>query len=399
MRLSTLRPLFYRASILSLFLLVASDVSRASSALSCVFAQVRAEHQRNISEADYLNGFSFDQIDPSSVNMLSDNGVFKVRLKNGAEYVVRFATKDTDLEFESFASNLLREAPHLETPQTRIYSGAEPTAFYKTIEKMDWGVDLRIKMRQGFGGPAKNGTTQVSVAAYYPKMKIGNDHLADIGAFDGVRNTITDLSLNPSAMTLDDIERYKDLLKWQWDAMSEQAQLALLNDYKQAVPKAKNLTVDVFLAYLQRNVPRFSEQPLDLLVTLGLQRVPKDLKTQLADHWAIYTALGIQDFHADNWLIFKNKVLAIDLASKGKEFDNGAATLAMFKQQHPFGLHFMNRAILNDLKKNISAEMRAFLSSLDDQKIKMLADSAGFELTPTALSGIRARINLLLDPT
>ena len=331
--------------------------------------------------------------------MLSDNGVFKVRLKNGAEYVVRFATKDTDLEFESFASNLLREAPHLETPQTRIYSGAEPTAFYKTIEKMDWGVDLRIKMRQGFGGPAKNGTTQVSVAAYYPKMKIGNDHLADIGAFDGVRNTITDLSLNPSAMTLDDIERYKDLLKWQWDAMSEQAQLALLNDYKQAVPKAKNLTVDVFLAYLQRNVPRFSEQPLDLLVTLGLQRVPKDLKTQLADHWAIYTALGIQDFHADNWLIFKNKVLAIDLASKGKEFDNGAATLAMFKQQHPFGLHFMNRAILNDLKKNISAEMRAFLSSLDDQKIKMLADSAGFELTPTALSGIRARINLLLDPT
>ncbi len=110
------------------------------------------------------------------------------------------------------------------------------------------------------------------------------------------------------------------------------------------------------------------------------ENIPAEVLTQIADLWAIYTVLGIPDFHAKNWLIHNRHVLGIDLEGKSDDFNDGKITLALEYQQNPFDIHKADnwRAFL---KEKISPEMRNFLTHLQPARLQELGKEQNFPLS------------------
>jgi hypothetical protein len=121
--------------------------------------------------------------------------------------------------------------------------------------------------------------------------------------------------------------------------------------------------------------------------------LPKDLRRQLADHWALYAALAIPDFHPNNWLIDDGRVVAIDLALRSSEFDRGH--LSFQDLRSPVRESAYIESENGDIVKDISSEMRAFLGSITGEHVKDIAQAAEFQLTTQQIEGVIVRARAL----
>ncbi len=128
-----------------------------------------------------------------------------------------------------------------------------------------------------------------------------------------------------------------------------------------------------------------------------IKQLPPRLVTKLADLWALETVLGMDDFHAQNWMIKDGDVLAVDLANRTKAFTRGTETLDIPAARSPFGLADMDFTTRRFLTRQVSPQMRAYLKKQTSTSMRATAVGAGYPLSQRELNGMLNRVVLLLD--
>lgn len=129
-----------------------------------------------------------------------------------------------------------------------------------------------------------------------------------------------------------------------------------------------------------------------------MDRVPEGVRQQLADHWMLYTVLGINDFHNKNWLIEKNTVLAIDVAYRSLAFRKGKESLKLAEQEMPFDwMQAVPDYAFETMVNWASPEMIAFLKTIDNRSIQRIADMSYYPLTQENMDGMTGRARRLLS--
>jgi hypothetical protein len=225
----------------------------------------------------------------------------------------------------------------------------------------------------------------VTVAAFYPGTR-GAAVLESLGVAGPVRTALVDLGRG-------DPEAANRLFQ-AWNAASPEVRQGVIADVRALLPELRAVSDSEIISHLTRYRDSLPLLKLEGLIELGLNRLPADLREQLADMWAVYTVLGIKDPHDSNWLYWKGKVAGIDMALSPSAYAAGRASLKLDGGFDPIG--FSGAPARRFLLSHVSPALKAYLAGLSDQEIQALARSNGYNLTDGALQGIRERANLIV---
>lgn len=145
------------------------------------------------------------------------------------------------------------------------------------------------------------------------------------------------------------------------------------------------------IQFLYHNLGKEVYQMMELY---RIMKLPKSLVSQLSDAWALYGAFGVMDFHPQNWLIHGDTVLPIDFA-----FPKETDPRFISERSHPFTKATASPQIFNYLNQNVSAEMKAYLKSIQPETLLEAAKAAGYPIQPGEVDFIMKRIQSVLRHT
>ena len=126
-----------------------------------------------------------------------------------------------------------------------------------------------------------------------------------------------------------------------------------------------------------------------------MNALPFRIRQDLFDLWTICEVLGVSDFHFSNWLVYRNRAVAIDLGYASQNFVEGSSTPRL--KFNPFGLDPIDVNI-GLLRQNISPPLRRFLEKLGPQEVEAIARQSGFHINDTQIQGIIRRAKSVLLP-
>ncbi len=129
-------------------------------------------------------------------------------------------------------------------------------------------------------------------------------------------------------------------------------------------------------------------------------KLPDPIKRQLSDAWVMSYIFGVEDFYFQNWMINNDLIIVFDFTMLSSLFLEGKYG---FNQNHP--LLFCSplveiepsRPMLEELRKGISNNLREYLHNIEEEKIEVFAQKAGFKINATQLEGMMGRINDILE--
>ena len=389
---------FLIASIVFLSLGASTSQADIACALRDVFYSIlpkKQSPQKQSAEDASLAAFRVSGITARGFENLSEhNGVFRVRLKNGESYIIRLPTTTADTRFEKFATSFMLSAPNVRTPKVRSLAGAEASALLDKIETIipDFFEDGEVS--HNWITAVKNGTP-ISITLNQPNTKTGSDYLQTIGARADLEELLVAIAENYHYKSSRGQAKAAVEIPKAWRLMPKTDQLAFLEKLKEISPVAHDVSLSELPDFLIKNITTLNGLNVAALFDAKLKKVPPAIKTQLADHWAVFVTLGITDFHWKNWLVQDGKVIAIDMAFKTLFFSDGTYLNPM-TTQHPFGSSATGRQTWDMLKKNMSGAMRRHLKSLDKEKIRVLAAQSDFEINENQANAILVRRNMIL---
>lgn len=351
-----------------------------------------------IAESKYLGGFKVSEITKDGFKILSEeNGVFRIRLKNGDEYVVRMPTAGASTQYEKFAADFMLSAPNVRTPKIRSLEDSEALDLLNKVEELDPEYYAEKSKTHEWKSRIETDKSPISITRYYPDAKMGGQHIADIKVKAELEDFLIGVSENPYYRDPD--ARYAASLKIEqfWYDMSPGRQTAFLRQLKAVTPLAADLSVSTTLTFLLNNLGNLKKLNIGALYEAKLAKIPPDLRTQIADHWVIFMTLGIGDFHRNNWMMHQGRVMAVDMALIGDIFKKGEDLLPMWSQ-NPFGHAWISKRVQSLLKESLSKEMKSYLKGLNKKKILEIAKQSGFDITNEQIKGILKRRDSLLEP-
>jgi len=331
------------------------------------------------SEQELLSQFSPAKI-ISAAESPTGSAVTIVELEGGVKYVVRQPGALDHLDFERFASELIRRAPGGNTPLVR------------TLGKQETKVALE-RMRAAnpdlsFGNVDPE---ELNVAMFYP-MQRGKEYLKSESSnvmLSFARNALLAFAINGNPS-------HREEFKKQWSRLYPASKQTLVDELRVLSPELSTLTAE----NAGMKIPELMEKTAGAFAPLmqkEIEGVPAEVRRQLADHWILYTLLGIPDFHNNNWLIHHDVVLAIDVALKSRDFVIGTHTTRFAGQEMP--LSWLVGAEVPGQKLLVSwasPEMVNYLRDLNGERVKDAATAAGYKLSEDNLSGVLARAKKIL---
>jgi len=330
-------------------------------------------------EQELLARFSPEKI-ISAVEPPIGSAVTIVEIEGGVKYVVRQPSALDHLDFERFASELIRRAPGGNTPLVR------------TLGKQETKVALeRLRAANPDLSFGKVDPQELNVAMFYP-MQRGKEYLKAEKlnvTLSFARNALLAFAINGKASHREEFSK-------QWSRLSPASKQSLIDELRVLSPELSLLTVE----NAGTKIPELMEKSAGVfspLMRKEIESVPAEVRRQLADHWILYTILGIPDFHNSNWLIHHDIVLAIDVALKSRDFAIGTHTTLFDGQEMPLswlgGAEVPGQKLLASWA---SPEMVTYLSGLNEEKVRAVATAAGYKLSEDNLSGVLARAKKIL---
>lgn len=360
--------------------------SDSTSLCSLVLKSV-VDDQLDVVEPGLLAGFEPATLSLQTVTRLG-KGVYKVPLKGDAFGVVRVSREVDDIKFEAFGSRLLRSVPGLATPRPRELPVTEQMVrLFLEKERAGPGPDedLIKQWNQGERPPA-------SLSVFFP-METGAaylDRLAGFGFRKGAENAAVELRRSPATERASVKARIAEALELQWASLAPDAKRAVLKDLKALALVEKSFGEGSPVASLVKGMDSDNSVVFTQLRESAWNHIPAKIQAQLADYWAIFTVLGISDFHADNWLIHQDKVLAIDLAMLTAIFQRGILKASWMAQLSPVGPP-PSEAMRQAMISQVTPSTREFLKRLTRESIKRMAEEAGYAVTDRMVDGMLAR--------
>ena len=313
-----------------------------------------------------------------------DGDVVFLEREDGVKYVVRFPSKNSNLPFEEFASLFVRKTPVGRTPETRNLTKEEMTPILKRAREAPAG--------------AKDGLlrwTDASVAVFYPAQK-GEEYLNGKGINSPARNVLLKAFISAdSGKKIENAQR--DWARY-WETTSREEKLRIVEDLLASGEIFTGLTVENARQRVVEIMGQKGMMPFKGLFEASASRVPEAVRRQLADHWILFTILGINDFHNSNWLVHEDSVLAIDLAFKSPTFVRGNGTYNIPHQEMPFEWMVDTKEAGPKIMVNwASPELMEYLKGLNPKKVAEISRESGYDLTQENADGMVKRAERLLE--
>jgi hypothetical protein len=306
--------------------------------------------------------------------------VVRVRTRGGYDYVVRFPSQTQDLGLEQFANSFIREAPGSSAPKVRRLGPEDSRQLFDRM-MADPAIEEKIKDGWKKSEYSKNPNFTVSVTAYYPVAN-GEEALAQLRVMDPVRKELLEVSAGGELFR-------KEYFDEVWAELSPSQQLGVIEDVKAIWPEARSVPNERFRDFLHENSQKIPKDQLRKLFTMGVERLPAEVRAQLVDDWVLFSVLGLPDFHPGNWLLYGKKVLPIDMA-----YPTGLEGSLM----HPFGGEFaLTHAEQSWLARQATPGLRQYLREMTPAKLRALARQAGYSLEPRRQMEILAKIKSFLE--
>ena len=343
---------------------------------------------------DIVLGASLENFDPHTVKFdefLSPRFlVIKLDGPNGHQYVARLNANSQNLEHEQFATAFINQVPGKKTPRVQLLSRKPSEKLWLQIKKYLQYFEKK-KIDEARKGMAE---IRFSIAPYLP-FERGNFVLKRLQAWNRTRRVLFDFPVPDSDRSIQTIDR-------EWRMLDEESHVALVGDLKKIFPETASITAQEYKDYFINNIDRIDTSKLYDLALIARDHVPESIRQQLADYWALYTVLGIADFHPRNWLLRDGQeVIAIDLAYPTTLHSPQVikGSLGIRFQQHPYGSGFIIKPIQQAMLKDISPQLIQYFESLTPQTVKALAEQVGYELTDPWLNALMTRVRAVLKHT
>ena len=376
----------FRKVLLFLLLTVFADIA-AHANLCDLVLRGAAVIPKDKTESEVLASFNPMALRPEQIKAFPDNpSIFRAYDVEGRAYLLRVEVRgDQNISLEKFASEFIRRLPNTLTPQIRILSVQHSNHLLNLITENN-----PDGMRRLQSNLPEN--PRLSVALLYPGES-GVESLSRWFVYDPVRDYLTDLSFRARKVRLVD-EAVKSQLRRAWKQLGPENERRLITDLKALYPHTAPIAGHKYQEYFVDAISTINKAPLSQLTHLTLIRIPTHIRTQLSDYWALYTILGIPDFHVGNWLLRGKDVIAVDLAYHAPQTSTRLETpLTLVDQQHPFGRTAATREVIHFLRLNISPQMKAYLSTVSRTDVERLARETGYPLISGELDAIMTRIN------
>ncbi len=290
-------------------------------------------------------------------------GVYKIKTEAGAEFVVRLADDSSKTDFEEFATQVYNSAPGVFTPPTRRLSTAEMQRLQRILPGNQGSLSQRASIADFIDG------------------KVGAEYLVDIN-----------FSFFPHMLLIDrsgDLDYYRQ----RWSELSRERRQKLTDALRDW---SGTSNPNLLLEYLISNRSDFTDQQIGQMNQAILSLIPAGVMTQIADAWALYTVLGVADFHASNWLMSGTQVVGIDLANPSWElYPNANTILELPIHQIPFSNGWYTNNIYDYLLKHVSFNMVQFLRNLKFEDLAKIRRN--YELPDSILRSMVARAHAIAN--
>lgn len=353
----------------------------------------------DLTEADLLASLTGTNINSDFAKMLNGGGdVFEVKDLQGHSYVVRVEDEGSQsLDHERFSAEFARQVPGVAVAATKLASAEDAGSLlriYERLEPRGYGEIRRIAYRSR----KSPDELRLSVTVLLPGES-GKKTLERLTLPDRMRRLLDEIS-NPENGPGRGARRVfmelRTQLNREWTHYPEDLRASLIQDIKERFPSARNRPDEAVFNYLQKYIRKFSASgPHDFEIR-RLRRIDPAFLTQLANHWIVYTVLGIPDFHPKNWLMHDGRVMGIDLAHPpmGRV---GYTPLHLELQQHPLGYGNFSEDIRNLLLGSVSPEVRTYFQDLTPAAVRDIAARSDYELGLVELNSIMNRVRYFVD--
>lgn len=326
-------------------------------------------------EQQILSSVTPDTIDTSGVRSLS-KAVYLLPLKDGNQVVLRISRHESEAEFEAMASRFIQKAPGGNTPSVRLLRQQELRAIMPAGAQAGSHGTLAVY----FSRPAEAGRFYLE------------DHVATM-----LRSGLAEFAKSARGnANFARSENWRKQLRKAWSESTAEGRASVVEDLRKHFPEVKGATEDEVLESFFQAAPGLINARLDNFEFEAWQHLPPEVRTQLADHWTLYTILAIPDFHYGNWLIHSNQVLAIDAALRSRWFATGSSDIKFPTQQSPIDGGTIAPSFRTKMIKATSPELITYLNALTAKDVFGIAKEAGYNLTEVEARGILGRINTLV---
>ncbi len=347
-------------------------------------------------ESSFLSRLSAEAFIGNDFEVLAP-GVFKVRDRTRTEFVVRFPSVISDTQFERFSNRFLRSVPGIRAPEVRLLSPEDSARFLKSVSERK--PHAYSRMRRGFqaaGLDPSAGKLQASYTLFYDAPN-GLRATWELGINAQLRQAIQRIAHDELPIP-DALKRiYVEELKEGWDKANEAQRMAVFEDVRALFPAARSIGLEDLVPFLSNQLEAIQGSPLKGILIEGAKRLPPQILTDLSDQWAIYTVLGIRDFHPGNWLLMGDRTMAIDSALNSVDFKNGLSSLRLNSHMQPFDKTDPTTEVYNFLLSRLSSGAVKFLENLTADRVRQIAAQSSFPLTDDQLQGILARARLVVQ--
>jgi hypothetical protein len=234
------------------------------------------------------------------------------------------------------------------------------------------------------------GDNPVSVAMYLPRpAMIGKEYLDAEGISSGARVSLVHMmkiimeyghydDYGRASGTSEVLDRFVH--------SSNASQKALLLDLSRCFPDFKGTSplrfVDALNGFFTNET--LDTTAFDKFVRLSLDRFPKPLRAQLANHWLARRVLGDIDTHPENWMIYDGEVISVDLGFLSS-IGEGKNRLGR-PGSNPF--YFAQPDQMIDWASPL---VKKYLRSLKRDDIVIMAQATEFKIREDAVEGILTR--------
>ncbi len=352
-----------------------------------------------ITELSHLKKFQINELNFATAKKIAHSArVLKISSNDGSNYVLRISGYINDVEFENFASLFSQKSPTTRTTQIRLLSHEESKEIFNRIKKEK--IDLVREMKKKFHRDTldiESESFKISVAHFFNDVDNGSHYLHLKGIEDDLHNviyrSIRDQKLNHTNQLN---SKYRYEFQRSWNSTHVRDRNFFIKDIKHLMPETKKMTDAEIENYFIENIGKLPHKLDVLLFYKSLERIPPSVRFQIADHWSLYSTLGIADVHNNNWLIKGEQVLGIDQAERSEFFTMGTLMPDEdFSLQHPIHSFISPKVIENFLIRHTSKPMQDFLKNLTREQILKIANEARFPITETELQGILKRAQFL----
>lgn len=180
-----------------------------------------------------------------------------------------------------------------------------------------------------------------------------------------------------------------------WSETNGRARMTIVEDFQKIFP-GETFSEKRFPEQLKSKLAGENPNPIKNIEMMAFEHLPHNVRTELAEAWAVATVLGIPDVHASNWMIHEDHVTPIDLANRSINFTSGSPEIVLWKQQNPINGGRLTPELIHQFQSLFTPAFVDKLKNLTIAQVQAAAAESNFAVSERQANGMIGRARALV---